>query len=114
MDPSIGELDDLKFGRIPVLAAGLVLCGACAAVGPDVARYECERGGVLVIEKGEDLATFEFGGRRYRLPSAETVSGERWQRGDVLLRIHGGEASLTIGDQVVAWGCHRLESVHDD
>jgi len=33
--------------------------------------------------------------------------GRRWRSGDVLLWLRDDEASVTVGDQVVAWGCRR-------
>jgi hypothetical protein len=49
----------------------------------------------------------EFGGRRYNLPAVTAEEGRRWRSGDVLLWLRDDEASVTIGDQVVAWGCRR-------
>jgi len=49
----------------------------------------------------------EFDGRRYTLPAAAAGQGRRWRSGDVLLWLRDDEASVTIGDQVVAWGCRR-------
>lgn len=88
--------------------AALALAGTgCAGAPVDARSYDCERGGLLRVEIGDDLAGVEFDGRRYTLASVETDDGRRWRDGDVLLWIRDGEASVTVGDQVVAWGCRR-------
>jgi len=53
------------------------------------------------------VARIEFDGRSYTLTSVAADEGRRWRDGDILLWIRDGEASVTVGDQVVAWGCRR-------
>jgi len=53
------------------------------------------------------VARVEFDGRRYTLAAVEADEGRRWRDGDVLLWFRNGEASVTVGDQVLAWGCRR-------
>jgi len=53
------------------------------------------------------VARVEFDGRRYTLAAVEADEGRRWRDGDVLLWLRNGEASVTVGDQVLAWGCRR-------
>ncbi len=73
----------------------------------DSRSFDCERGGLLYVEIADAVARVEFDGRRYSLASVEAEEGRRWRDGDVLLWIRDGEASVTVGDQVVAWGCRR-------
>jgi membrane-bound inhibitor of C-type lysozyme len=85
-----------------------VLTGAgCAGASVDTLSYVCERGGTLRVEPRPDEALLEFDGRRYILPAVSAEEGRRWRSGDVLLWLRDDEASVTIGDQVVAWGCRR-------
>ena len=83
----------------------LAFAAACTTLPPDSTRYACRHGGTLTIERVDDDAVFDFQGRRYRLPRVESARGERWRSGDTLLWIRGEEATLSFGDQVVAWGC---------
>ncbi len=53
------------------------------------------------------MARVEFDGRRYTLESLQAEEGRRWRDGEVLLWIRDGEASVTVGDQVMVWGCRR-------
>ncbi len=62
---------------------------------------------MLHVETRAGEALLEFDGRRYTLPQVTAEEGRRWRSGDVLLWLRDDEASVTIGDQVVAWGCRR-------
>ncbi len=99
--------------RLALAAAASLLITGCAASGADVVRYECERGGPLEVEYHRDEASFVLAGRRHRLPRVPSASGERWERDGVLLWTKGEEATVSIGDQVVAWGCRRNEPDSD-
>jgi len=88
--------------------AALALAGTgCAGAPVDTRSYDCERGGLLHVEIGDAVARIEFDGRSYTLTSVAADEGRRWRDGDILLWIRDGEASVTVGDQVVAWGCRR-------
>lgn len=90
------------------MLAALALIGAgCAGAPVDTRSYDCERGGPLHVEIRGSEARLEFDGRRHVLPATEAETGSRWRSGDMLLWLRDGEASLTVGDQVVAWGCRR-------
>ena len=97
-------------GRTAALAAiaPLVLVGfGCAGAPLDTRSYDCERGGPLYVEIDPTEARLEFDGRRHTLPAVSAPEGRRWRSGDMMLWIRDGEASITIGDQVVAWGCRQ-------
>ncbi|WP_405232957.1 MliC family protein [Lentisalinibacter salinarum] len=79
----------------------------CAGAPVDTRSYDCEQGGLLSVEIADAMARVEFDGRRHTLAAVETDEGRRWRDGDVLLWIRDGEASVTVGDQVVVWGCRR-------
>lgn len=89
------------------IALALALCAACAATPVDSRYYECERGGPLQVTLRDDTATVAFDDRRYVLARVEAPEGERWAADDVLLWIRKGEASVSVGDQVLVWGCRR-------
>ncbi|HZX24739.1 MAG TPA: MliC family protein [Woeseiaceae bacterium] len=88
--------------------AVLALAGAgCAGAPVDTRSYDCEGGGLLHVEITDAVARVEFDGRRYTLESLQAEEGRRWRDGEVLLWIRDGEASVTVGDQVMVWGCRR-------
>jgi membrane-bound inhibitor of C-type lysozyme len=70
-----------------------------------VRYYDCEQGGPLQLTIREDTATVRFDGRRHVLPRVAASDGERWTADGILLWIKDGEPSVTIGDQVLVWGC---------
>ncbi len=59
------------------------------------------------MEIGDATARVEFDGGRYTLASVEADEGRRWRAGEVLLWLRDGEASVTVGDQIMVWGCRR-------
>lgn len=93
--------------RVAALAALALVGAACAGAPVDTRSYDCERGGPLYVEIDAAEVQLDYDGRRYTLPAAPAEQGRRWRSGDMLLWIRDGEASITIGDQVVAWGCRQ-------
>lgn len=90
----------------PALCVALTLA-ACAGTTSEVRDYDCERGGPLQVTITGNNATLEFGERRVEVVRVEADYGERWAADGWLLWIRDGEASVTAGDQVLAWGCQR-------
>ncbi len=78
-----------------------VMVSACTAQ-PDTVMLDCESGHKLDVIVKDEHAHFTHDGKQYTLPQK---SPDKFQGGDMTLKLAGSDASLRISDQVILWGC---------